>query len=375
MNILIACAENPFIKQYSSQESLIQAFRDLGHNVITCGPQNLNYFGDLKSTLRDIKVYDKLEHPEKYTYDEILSKLDKTPDLILQTDPNFFFVGNKPSNIPCAYYIVDVHRGASVFRKMALEGKFDFVFIAQKYFIPIFKRVKLNCYWLPRAYNSNYIKEYKDIEIECDISFIGENGFSKEMNIFNALDADLDINFHIGIYPGIDFNKKYRCWDNHTMEYAERAEILHRLSKDFNLRVYDNNTIKSRGEGCAKIISRGKITVNHSLWKDSALRNFEVLACNRLLITDNLPFQDELLLDNVHCRTYNQYFLPFISNFDLEYEEIKELVKYYLDNEKEMQEIAVRGMEFVKKYHTFKNRAQTIIDTIFNGAEGYVKPY
>ena len=166
---------------------------------------------------------------------------------------------------------------------------------------------------------------------------------------------------------------KYRSWSNHSLEYAERAEILHRLSKDFNVRVY-KDCPASRGPNYAKIINRGKISVNHSVWKDSALRNFEVLASNRFLITDMLPFQDELLGDGLHYRSYNQYFLPFLANFDLEYEEIKGLVEYYLENEELRNETARNGRDFVKKYHTFKNRAQTVIDTIEGKEKGYVKP-
>ncbi len=369
MRILIANTEFED-REYSSSLSLIQAFRGIGHEVITCGAKLGNFKGELLSQ-KDIKVYDRETHPETYTYDEVLQQCDKTPDLILQIDPHFYFIGNKPKDIKSAYYIVDVHRGAEVFRKMAVIGRFDYVFIAQKYFMPHFERGGLNCYWLPRAYNDNYIKEYDDIDIECDISFCGETGIGDVLNTFNKTDTKLGLDYHNGEYELTAPEFKYRSWSNHTMEYAERAEILTRLSRDFNLRVYN----KSYGPKYAQALCRGKIVVNHSLWKDSALRNFEVLACNRFLIADYLPFQEELLLDKVHYRSYNQSFKPCLKNFDLEYEEIKGLIDGYLYNDNKREEIVDKGNDLVKKYHTFKHRAQTIIDTINGKCDGYTKPY
>lgn len=374
MKILICCAESTKNKRYTSNDSFIQAFKDLGHEVITCGPTFGNFDGELIGQIRDIRVHDKKEHPETWTYEEILDKCPIKPDLILQMDPHFYLKGDKPKNIICAYYVVDVHRGASVFRDMALAGNFDYVFLAHKYFMPLFAKKGLNCYWLPRAFDDTYMREYPEIDIECDISFIGENGLHEKINKFNVYDTKVGNWYHEGPYPPVAPWDKYRSWDSHTMEYAERAEILHRLSQDFNLRVYQDN-IDSRGPNYAKMLCRGKLTVNHSLWYDSALRNFEVLACNRFLISDALPYQDELLTHTKHYFAYNQFFSPHIQNFDLEYECIKDIVKFMLEHEKERKEIARVGCEFVNKYHTFKNRAETLIDTIEGKAKGYVKPY
>ncbi len=369
MRILIANTEFEN-REYSSSGSLIQAFKDLGHEVITCGAKLGNFEGEMLSK-KDVKVYDSRIHPEVYSYDHVLQQCNKVPDLILQVDPHFYFIGKKPKDIKCAYYIVDVHRGAEIFRKMAITGKFDYVFIAQKYFMPHFERMGLNCYWLPRAYDDTYIKEYEDIDIECDISFCGETGLHSTLNKFNDIDEQLQLNYHKSAYELISSDLRYRSWENHTMEYAERAEILTRLSRDFNLRIYAN----SFGPKYAQAICRSKITVNHSLWKDSALRNFEVLACNRFLISDYIPFQEELLLNKMHYRSYNQSFRPFLQNFDLEYEEIRLLVEYYLRNDDERNKIIQQGNEFVKKYHTFKHRTQTIIDTVNGKCDGYIKPY
>lgn len=376
MKILICCAELRKNKRYTCHDSFIQAFKDLGHEVITCGPVFGNYDGELQGTARNIRVHDKREHPETWTYEEILDKCDKKPDLILQMDPHFYLKGEKPKNIITAYYIADVHRGADVFRRMALAGNFDYIFIGHKYFMPLFQRVGLNCFWLPCAHDDTYVKEYPEIDIECDISFIGENGLGDKINKFNVYDTQIGNWYHEGPYPPSSPQDKYRSWENHSMEYAERAEILYRLSQDFNLRVYEGyeDNMNSHGPSYAKAICRGKIVVNHSVWYDSALRIFEVLACNRFLITDMLPYQEELLRHGEHYTAYNHYFLSHLDNFKLEYQVIRDHIRLLLKHEDVRKEIAKKGCEFVNKYHTFKERAKTVINTIDKKCNGYEAP-
>lgn len=379
MKILICCAET---KKYIFETSFIQAFKDIGHDVVTCGAVIGDYAEPdkliLKDSSKDIKVWDKKEHPETYTYAEILALYKAhhncNPDLILQYDPHFYLTGEKPKDIVSAYYIVDAHRGADVFRRMALQGSFDYIFIAQKYFMPLFRRVGLNCFWLPCGYDDNFIKEYPEIEQQCDIVFAGETGLSKELNNYTTYDSELEVHYHANEYLNIPHERRYRSWNNHSMEYAERAEILIRLSRDFDLRVYEDSQ-NSRGENYAKILCRGKIVVNHSLWFDSAYRNLEVLGCKRFLVADMLPYQEELLKAGYHYYSYRHYFLPFLSNFDLEYEEIKGRIDWVLRTKEHINFIIENGYNHVKKYHTFKERAKLVTDIVFNGRkEGYIEP-
>jgi len=41
-----------------------------------------------------------------------------------------------------------------------------------------------------------------------------------------------------------------------------------------------------------------------------------------------------------------------------------EQIEYYLSHEKERREVARNGYEKVKKYHTYKNRVETILETM-----------
>ena len=50
------------------------------------------------------------------------------------------------------------------------------------------------------------------------------------------------------------------------------------------------------------------------------------------------------------------------------YEDLLEKVEYYLTHEEERAQIARNGYEKVKKYHTYKNRVETMLQTM--GLEG-----
>lgn len=351
------------IENQSSADCMVRGFKKLGHNVVTCGPEKNNFSGTLLSK-HDLPIYDKIQHPETYSYDEIIglynAKYGYKPHLIIQTDPHFYLIGNKPKDIISVYWIMDVHRGPVIFRQMALEGNFDKIFIAQKYYMPVFERVDLDCEYLPWAYDDDLIYEHPEIKIECDIAFIGNSGLFKQDDWFEweNFDEELELPYiNLGKYH-FKNEEKFLGWENRSMEYAERIELLYRLSGDFNVRIYKRCFDL---EKVAKVMSRGKIGFHHSLRRDITLRIFEVPAVNCFLITDEIPYLDELMNDGIHLRTYRQYYQPQFSGFDLDYEEVKNLVDEYLINDVEREKIAKQGLMHVKSYHTFRNRASEML--------------
>ena len=147
------------------------------------------------------------------------------------------------------------------------------------------------------------------------------------------------------------------------MEYVERAELLIRLSKDFKTRIYEVSVDKKT---YGEIICRGKIGFNYNLCKDLTVRNYQVMACKRLLITNELDELNELgFYDDMHLKTYCSYYQVNSSNFDLDYDEIKDIVTYYLKYDKEREAIASRGQKLVLEKHTEKDRARQMLETIF----------
>lgn len=353
----------------SCADGLVSAFKSLGYDVKTCGPQPGNFSGCLFSK-HNLAVYDRAQHPETYNYEEILKlyqeKYECLPDLIIQTDPHFYLVGEKPKNIKSVYWIMDVHRGPNVFRNMAIAGNFDKIFISQKYYMPIFERVGLDCVYLSWAYDDDKIYEHQEIKKECDIVFIGTLGVPNDIykNLFrnySLLDAELNLRYyHLREFNRMPIEKHFMGWENRSFEYAERAELLIRLSNDFDVRIYEYCI----NEIYAKALSRARICFHHSLRRDITLRNFEVPAVNRLLIADEIPYLSELLEDKKHIVTFRSYYQPQFAGFDFDYEEVKEKVSYYLKHNSEREEIAKNGLYEVKKNHTFKNRANTILNII-----------
>lgn len=105
----------------------------------------------------------------------------------------------------------------------------------------------------------------------------------------------------------------------------------------------------------SKYYSSCKILLNDH-WDDMRLedfpsnRLFDALACGTFVISDDIPSAHTLFEDTIV--TYKDY------------KDLDEKLSYYLNHEEERREIAKRGQEIVLKNHTFKNRVDTILETL-----------
>ena len=330
---------------------LIQAFKDNGHEVCVAGPvYGRNDFGIPAADAVDIDVPDK-PYPERYTYKEILDKCPWTPDFILQIEPHFYFTGDKPKDIPSFYWVLDPHRGGIGHRDMALEGSFNAIFLSQPFFVPSYAMHKLKVFWLAQAFDEKRIQYDPDIKPECDIAFVGETGIHEDLLVFDKYDSD-----------GFFFTDKLPdqiILSSEQREYAERAQLLGYLTEDFDIRIYQKNI-----GGYSKIIQKGEVGFNRSLFMDINLRLFEIIACKRLLVTDIVPHLDMLLNPGEHFVPYGQFgFDPFNSNFRLDYEQLKEAVDFSLNNVGR-DVIAQQGYNEVMMNHTYKRRAEQMVTII-----------
>lgn len=146
----------------------------------------------------------------------------------------------------------------------------------------------------------------------------------------------------------------------------EREEILEMLSERYKMYLY---TIK-KTPFLPKIINRGiagskkesafifrysKINLNmtlRSIRSGIPLRAFEIIGSGGFLLTN---YQED----------YLDCFEPGIDYVYYEsYEDLLEKVEYYLSHESERAQIAKNGYEKVKKYHTYKNRVETMLETM-----------
>ena len=134
--------------------------------------------------------------------------------------------------------------------------------------------------------------------------------------------------------------------------YPDRNKIRLMLNT-MKLKVESRKIIKTE---MIKAMNQCKIIItSNNYWKSLSMRYTETLACGGFLLADK-PDDLELvgLKDGEHLVIYK----------DLN--DLKRKIEYYLDpkHEKEREQIAANGMEFVRKNHNCKVRVQQVIKFI-----------
>lgn len=147
----------------------------------------------------------------------------------------------------------------------------------------------------------------------------------------------------------------------------ERLEIIVLLGNKYDVDLYTYEAtpklskVNNRGtaevfEEAAVIYKCCKINLNISLKSIISgipLRAFDIMGCGGFLLSN---YQEDFL----------DYFLPGEDFVYYEnYIDLMNKVEYYLTHEKEREEIARNGYEKVKKYHTYRNRVDTILEVIY----------
>lgn len=144
---------------------------------------------------------------------------------------------------------------------------------------------------------------------------------------------------------------------------AERQEVLAMLSERYPMHLYTHKktpslpNIINRGYAANKwescyIFRCSKINLNitlRSIRTGMPLRIFEIMGSGGFLLTN---LQTDFL----------DYFEPGVdfAYYD-SYEDLLRKTEYYLTHEEERKQIARNGYEKVKKYHTFRNRFDTMM--------------
>jgi len=80
------------------------------------------------------------------------------------------------------------------------------------------------------------------------------------------------------------------------------------------------------------------------------MRVFEITGCGGLLFTEEIP-------------SINEYFSDEVENFS-DVRELKEKIKYYLENNSEIEEIGERAMLKSHKEHTYFIRAKKLVENL-----------
>src|SRR3989338_3286422 len=308
-NILLAYVSYPVTTARYMEKSL----RKL-HNVMTCGPsigQEIIRMWNLENMKEEIKPQD-ISCSNNISTDEILKSIPHSwaPDLFLWIESvyGYFPQGIQRLPFPTACYMIDSHLNLSWHLNWAKQ--FDFVFVAQRRYIPDFKKAGCkNVYWLPLGCDPDIHKKSDSKKI-YDIGFVGSV----------------------------------------TKNHVRRKTLLDKLSKHFN--VY---TERSFLYDMALTFSRSKIIFNEAIKDDLNMRVFEALSTGSLLLTDDARESGltDFFKDREHLIIYND-------------DNIIELADYYLTHAEEREAIAKKGREEVLKRHTYDHRIKETVENIFS---------
>lgn len=412
MKVLLAGIHEPLM---STINHYIEAFRAEGHELVTCGAIQGLTSGNLtdpnapdyiyKNTTwdeqrarkyrYDLPVHDR-PYPNYYSYKEILDRCPWKPDLIVQVEPHFFFQGTRQDRhrIPVAYLTFDNHRGPLTHLEAFRKGEIDQIFINSLHFMRPYTdalgadRVT----WLPVAANPRLHHPRPDVQEQCDIAFAGNPGWMNSGRPYEewlmktgvrSQEPHNDMRFwlwhdesdEIEWQKQIDFCEsgdnialrlgqsapweRFNNWEHR--EYVERGEYLYRLFRDFKVRLYSAAVHRNYN----RVMNRGRIGFNCSLRNDINMKLFEYAAAGKMIVTDYVAGLDQLMPAATGWIYYTKYYQGDNINFNLDYNEVKNIMQLYLQHPDERALVARRGYEHVLKHHTYQHRVRKIVETMF----------
>lgn len=193
-----------------------------------------------------------------------------------------------------------IHKGSCIDKYNAV----DHVFIANKYYLPFYSEKKTT--WLPNAAYPELHRLYEDEPVKYDVGFLGND------------------------------------------TYPKRRELLEKIGKKYKLL----RATSEPGEEFSRKLSRCKILFNCSMDNDMNMRVFEAISTGRLLLTDKVDGQDDVLTDGKHYVSFTDW------------KDLDKKISYYLNNEIEREKIAKAGANYIRAKHTYAHRLEVILKTL-----------
>ena len=232
---------------------------------------------------------------------------------------------------------------------------------------------------------------FSEIEKWADVIFLIENYTSfwipldeicrsKKIKIFWSIDSHYDgvvnqhsylcqiLNIDILLNSSEQYIKYFNTKKNYWFPNAYPDDIIHRLDIEKTINVgfcgndrpeihyLDKFGIKKDlfvlGDDMVKSINSYKIHFNKNIRDDINYRTFETCGCGTFLLTNYTHNLEKLFEIGKEIVTYNSL------------SEIDEIIKYYLENDIERNQISEAGYNRVKNEHTYYHRAQKLIKII-----------
>jgi hypothetical protein len=356
--------------------------------------------GDNNEFGHDVELPEK-QHPHVYTYTEIFDMVRSSGystdfDYILIFEPNVSaIVGPDNFRPSChiSYAQVDDHRGPRTALKYMTLGKVDSYIHPNEYYSEIFKYSHIidgirydqgnKKFIVSKTAHDDLIhKVYQDCEDfeKYDIIFVGNTGIdiyagqpheqfqiSSKWAKYIWKDTRGNVMKEEGLHPV--FN--HGCPQDHRFfEYAERAELLCRLRKDYpnNFKILEPTPHPIE---YAKLLNKGKIVINMSIAQDLNMRVGEALGTERVLIADECEGMDSVCgINNVTYVKYRKFYNPLNVNWDLTYDIIKAKIQYFLADRNRIKEMQNNVREWKKNSkNTYLDRVKMIIKSTIGWEE------
>ncbi|SDJ53131.1 glycosyltransferase [Salimicrobium halophilum] len=281
-----------------------------------------HYFLSELEKLTDLTVWH--ESGEIHT---ILARLEKPPDFIYHHEFGEKYspivTGLKSSGIPYAVQLHDLHHRISKRKEMLREEKVKHIFtVYRDAFQHWYKNFRDHMYWLPHHVNSGVFKDY---------------GLPKEYDY---------------LVMGAMSRRTYPLRNTIVERMKDKPGFVHHQHPGYR-NIEDGEKGAFVREAYAKEINKAKVFLTgNSKYNYPLKKNFEVLACNTLLLA---PPSDELT---------DLGFIPGVHYVPINEEDFEEKAEYYVTHEKEREEIARNGMNMVRERHSTKRRVQEFVDII-----------
>ena len=221
---------------------------------------------------------------------------------------------------PSAYWVSDAHLGLDYRIKRAKQ--FDYVFLAQKAFIPQFEAAGIpreKLFYLPHAAEPTCYKP-EPITERWNWCFIGHLNNEFRIELCDRFVKEF----------GLGDGRGYLGW---RIPQFKGHNILEDVSHKFN---------------------QSKIILNENILQDVNMRTFEALACKRLLLTEDIPELHDLFENGTHLSMFRSV------------DEAVEIAKALLEDDAKRKAIAEAGYnEFISK-HTYMHRVKEMLKVCLN---------
>lgn len=241
------------------------------------------------------------------TPDEIMSVKPGDADIFIKCDDGLSDRGWNPALHPSAYIVIDTHIESDWRVKLAADGKFDLVTVAQ--------HDGLKLPWVQKS-------------------------------IYNPLGCDQDKH-----YAGIHDKKYDGCFigNFHNGLSGPRIEMLDAFFKACHGPIF----FGARGpDQFPAIYAQSKLVFNRSINGDLNMRVFEALCSGSCLVTDKVPDLDRVgLVDGIHYAGYTDK------------ENLERVVKDLISDDEKRERIAANGRA-ASFQHSYAKRMEVLLDAL-----------